>query len=310
MEEAKGAGFTKSPNSQCVINLIPPRELWAQVQSVRTQYIPDARCGPHISFIDPFVLPHHYPEAAKLLREALADFPPFQVRLAKFGHFIHSKSATLFLEPEFDPPSAVDVLLERILSVFPQCDDTVKKGKGKFVAHVSVAKCKNENELKRLQAKLEQNYNPISFTLKEIYLLHRHGTDPFEVKEVVHLGPEGSHTPPHFGPGSPGDVHTSEEHTPLGRSLVVCGLPRGCTAEQMTALFTTAPSKSEIILNPNGRARQLGVVEFHTRQECDEEEARWPAEGKDGVYVRRLWLMVFPDVIGGSCSLQAVKSRQ
>jgi hypothetical protein len=52
----------------------------------------------------------------------------------------------------------------------------------------------------------------------------------------------------------------------------------------------------------------LGVVEFDTRQECDEEEARWRAEGReDGVFVRRLWVMVFPDVVGGSCSLNAVK---
>jgi hypothetical protein len=56
--------------------------------------------------------------------------------------------------------------------------------------------------------------------------------------------------------------------------------------------------------------RPLGVVEFDTRQECDEEEARWPAEGReDGAFVRRLWVMVFPDVVGGSCSLNAVKHR-
>jgi hypothetical protein len=54
------------------------------------------------------------------------------------------------------------------------------------------------------------------------------------------------------------------------------------------------------------------VVEFDRREECDEEEARWQQkegkdEGSDGVYVRRLWRMVFPDVVGGSCSLNAVK---
>lgn len=43
-------------------------------------------------------------QAARLLGEALADMPPFEVRLAKFGHFVHAKSATLFLEPEFNPP--------------------------------------------------------------------------------------------------------------------------------------------------------------------------------------------------------------
>lgn len=301
--------FTKSPNSQCVINIIPPRETWAEIQSVRTQYIADARCGPHLSFIDPFLLPHFYPEAARLLGEALADMPPIEVRLAKFGHFKHAKSATLFLEPEFNPPDAMDDLLARIMAVFPQCDDTVKRGQGKFVAHVSVAKCKNEQQLRSVQAKLEASFRPISFTLKEIYLLHRKGTNPFEVKEVVHFGPPGEHTPPHFGPDSPGDLLTAEQHHPIGRSLVVCGLPNNCTTAQLSALFTTTPpAKAEVILNPNGKPRPLGVVEFDTRQECDEEEARWPAEGReDGVFVRRLWVMVFPDVVGGSCSLNAVK---
>jgi hypothetical protein len=68
---------------------------------------------------------------------------------------------------------AMDDLLARIMAVFPQCDDTVKRGQGKFVAHVSVAKCKNEQQLRSVQAKLEASFRPISFTLKEIYLLHR-----------------------------------------------------------------------------------------------------------------------------------------
>ena len=67
----------------------------------------------------------------------------------------------------------MDELLARIMAVFPQCDDTVKRGKGKFVAHVSVAKCKNEQQLRSVQAKLEASFRPITFTLKEIYLLHR-----------------------------------------------------------------------------------------------------------------------------------------
>ena len=46
-------------------------------------------------------------QAARLLGEALADMPPFEVRLAKFGHFKHAKSATLFLEPEFNPPGKI-----------------------------------------------------------------------------------------------------------------------------------------------------------------------------------------------------------
>jgi hypothetical protein len=67
---------------------------------------------------------------------------------------------------------AMDELLARILAVFPQCDDKVKRGKGKFVAHVSVAKCKNEQQLRIAQDELKAFFRPITFTVKEIYLLH------------------------------------------------------------------------------------------------------------------------------------------
>lgn len=129
-----------------------------------------------------------------MLREALVDFLPFEIRFAKFGHFVHPKSATLFLEPEYDPPGALmlrlmttytscvadptptdalDELMKRLTKLFPQCDDTVRRGNGKFIAHLSLAKCRNETQVKMLQEKLEAIYRPVSFQLKEIYLLHR-----------------------------------------------------------------------------------------------------------------------------------------
>jgi len=47
--------FEKHPNSECVVNIILPRDKWGLLQQIRTLYIPNARCGPHFSFIDPFV---------------------------------------------------------------------------------------------------------------------------------------------------------------------------------------------------------------------------------------------------------------
>lgn len=55
MATKSGKDMKKNVNSTTVINLIPPRELWDAIQSIRTLYIDNARCGPHISFVDPFV---------------------------------------------------------------------------------------------------------------------------------------------------------------------------------------------------------------------------------------------------------------
>ena len=77
-----GASLAKCPTSHCVINIVPPRDLW---DAFRPLYVADCRCGPHITFTDPFVEVEFYPQAASLLEEALKDFPPFQIKYASWS---------------------------------------------------------------------------------------------------------------------------------------------------------------------------------------------------------------------------------
>lgn len=42
-----GAAMTKCENSESVINIVLPREVWEPIQQVRTQHVKDARCGEH-----------------------------------------------------------------------------------------------------------------------------------------------------------------------------------------------------------------------------------------------------------------------
>jgi hypothetical protein len=42
------------------------------------------RCGPHISFVEPFVMPQHYGEAVKLLTPVLRNIEPFEVVLSEY----------------------------------------------------------------------------------------------------------------------------------------------------------------------------------------------------------------------------------
>ncbi len=83
-----------------------------------------------------------------------------------------------------------------------------------------------------------------------------------------------------------------------------------------------SPTKVEIILNPDGKPRPLGVVEFETRHQCERTLHSWsflhrqPLEAEDGLesqqqsqaYVLPLHMTVFPDVVGGTCSLHAVSN--
>ena len=54
-----------------VINLLPPRDhiLWDIAMEVKKSYFHNMRAGPHITVLDPFILPRHYPEAAAVLRK-------------------------------------------------------------------------------------------------------------------------------------------------------------------------------------------------------------------------------------------------
>jgi hypothetical protein len=47
--------------------------------------------------MDPFLEPRHFEDAARIIREAMADMQPFEITLETFGYFVHKKSCTLYL---------------------------------------------------------------------------------------------------------------------------------------------------------------------------------------------------------------------
>eukprot|EP01125_Pyxidicula_operculata_P005953 TRINITY_DN2078_c1_g3_i1.p1 TRINITY_DN2078_c1_g3~~TRINITY_DN2078_c1_g3_i1.p1 ORF type:complete len:805 (+),score=126.33 TRINITY_DN2078_c1_g3_i1:450-2864(+) len=252
----EGPLMTKSPNSQSVINIVPPRQMWGPIQAIRTLNVANARCGPHFSFLDPFVLPKHYPIAAELLKEELKTFPPFKVHLKSFSYFNHAKSYSLFIVPETTPdPNAFNKLLKRCLKVFPQCNDLVVRGGEKgFVAHMTIAKYETYDQLKTAMDNLTKVWKPITFEIKELYFLARQEGDPFEVKHVIPLG--GDTRIPYFGPLSvPGSERSS-----LASSALLCDIPKGFNAEQVRRIISC--EAVEILKNPDGSPRQLAVVRF------------------------------------------------
>jgi len=307
-ERLSGKELTKSPNSQAVVNIVPQRGVWSQIQNIRTLIVPDARCGPHFSFLDPFVLAQHFEEAAQLLTEALRSVQPFKVRLGSFNFFDHKKSCTLYLEPEFEPEDGLQNLLDACLKVFPQCNDLVlRSDSGRYIPHMSLGRFKNKRELNIALTKIKRNWQPIEFVVKEIYLLARQGGDPFEAMHTVHLGDDAS--PPHFGEGSPGSSGTPEENDAIGRTVVVCGIPKSLSNDGLLDAFKDdgfEVAKAEMLLNPNRSTRPCGVVEFPTKEGAVEACLKNSLSAYPTMYIRPLHKMMFPDVIGGCCSLDAV----
>lgn len=296
-----GKHLEKSPDSLCVVNIIPPRDIWEAIQPIRNKYTANARCGPHITFIDPFVLSHQYSEAKSILEDAFAHLAPFEVKLDKLNFFKHKTSSTLFVEPSA-PSGAFDELIRLAAEAFPQCRDQLDKGAGgKWVPHLSLGNFKNHAELLKVKAELEANWKPLSFTLKEVYLLNRPGPDPFEVVQVAHLGRDA--TAPHFGPGS---VYSEEK---VGRTLVVAPLPKQATNDDIILGFQSIGirvDEVEVILNPDRSRRPVAVIQFDTREKMlSAAEAVKYSAPFPGIpaFAKPLESMAFPSIIGGCTTL-------
>eukprot|EP01130_Rhizamoeba_saxonica_P002202 TRINITY_DN12056_c0_g1_i1.p1 TRINITY_DN12056_c0_g1~~TRINITY_DN12056_c0_g1_i1.p1 ORF type:complete len:844 (-),score=168.87 TRINITY_DN12056_c0_g1_i1:167-2698(-) len=292
---SKGVHLPKLSTSHCVINIVPPRSCWT-MQNFRSQHLPNQRCGPHFSFVDPFVTIENVDEAADILREILADVEPFQVEFNSFSEFLRPKNSMLFLDPTFTPKNGLDNLLERIMEHFPQCDDQIKMN-GKFVPHLSLARFDDHSELHKMKQTLESTWEPVSFKVNEIYILTRVEDNPFVVSHVIPLG--DSNTTPEFGPGC---VESEEnDESQIGRTVIINGCKvqeklEGILKEQGLDFH----SNIEMVKNPNGRFRALAILEYNTRSEANQVIQTFTHET---YFAEPLWRMVYPDVIGGTCSI-------
>jgi len=300
--KGKGLSMARANTSNQVINIIPPRKFWDNLQSIRTLTLPNQRCGPHISFVDPFVVESKLDSAAELLRPALKTLQPFMVKLSKFGYFTFRESAMLYLEPEIEPKDGLQKLLDTISCIFPQCTDQIKGGK--FTAHVSVARFNNEAQLLAAKPLIERNFQTLLFKVKEIYILSRIEGDPFEVRHVIPLGEDRSS--PCFGERSP--ESSTHDESQLGRTVFVGGLTQNTTEDDLKKMMRVAGFTvidAEILLNPNDKLRTCGIVEFKTRKEANNCVANF--RGKLSEYVQPMYKMVFPGVIRDCCSVKGVK---
>jgi len=305
MSTLDGSKLKKSTGN-AVINLCPPPEISDIIQRIRTKCINGPICGPHISFVDPFVHVQRYPQAADLLREALKELQPCRIRLAKFNFFAFKSSSIVWLDPEIDPPDSLQILIERIAKIFPQCKDQIEKSQTKkFIPHFSIARFKNQSEAENFIRETEKTWKPLEFTLKEIYMLF-HPEElkhPFELFEAIPLG-SGSLTPPHYGLNSP----LNDEKCRSSRSVVVCGIPTHLQTDfQLTGLFSDKqikPIRAEINRNPDGKSRDCGVVEFTSKAEAQTVVASYKFSSYPTIYLKLLAIMFWPSVVGGACSLK------
>ncbi|KAL6058804.1 hypothetical protein QOT17_014602 [Balamuthia mandrillaris] len=218
-----------------VVVLVPP-EHWPPIQRIREKHIfPFLRCGPHVTLSYPFVPYDEIEEAARVLRNILKDFAPFQMELSRFGSFKQKKrNNTLFLCPETTPSNGLMELNRRIIQEYPYCDDVCKKTcPPKFHPHLSMGSFRTFEDLDYHQELYQRDWKTITFLVKELYIISRTETGNYEVRHTIPLGSDEEVTPTHF-PESPLAL---EEQL----KIAINGFPETVTVEEIKGWLTGDP---------------------------------------------------------------------
>ena len=160
--------------------VIPPESAWDPIQKIRRKYDRQVRRWmPHINLLYPFRPPEAFDEAVEILGGVCAAVAPFSLTLSTLRSFSHRRgNATMWLEPR--PADPLVNLQAALLEGFPDCNDTSRFPDG-FTPHLSVGQAKGRAQLEGRLKDLQQDWTPLTFTVREAALIHRRRKEPFHV---------------------------------------------------------------------------------------------------------------------------------
>lgn len=174
---------------QTAIVLIPPRDVWGQIQTIRARYDRQYhRWMPHITLIYPFHPLNRLAKDREPLQRACQSMHPFEVELGELRWFRHREQGhTLWLAPQ--PRQALVALQRALQRVVPDCDDLTHFLQG-FEPHLSLGQVQARGRLEKLLALLQADWQPIRFRAGQVSLIARGDPpkDQFRVVEEIPLG--------------------------------------------------------------------------------------------------------------------------
>ena len=169
--------------------LMPPPEFWEPIVAIKKNHMnPRIKRPPypHITMLSPFVRPVDFDKAVEDLVEVLKNFEPFDVEINSIKLFDNGTSFTLYFDPEVvdkERSGIIREIYEQVAKVFPEGAEK------SFEPHIGIVYTKKAYEAHQLHKKYQENWQPMRFTIKEIYINSRTGQeDPFLVRRVVPLG--------------------------------------------------------------------------------------------------------------------------
>lgn len=178
----------KKTHSSAVV-IIPPKELWSPIQEIRKAHDKQVRRWmPHLTLLYPFAPKASFNKVLPELAQVGWEQKPFELTLSHFRYFRHGReSYTVWLAPE--PETAVNALHGALLGALPQFAET-GSFKGGFSPHLSVGQVEGTARLKRLVNELQEDWQPLRFTVREVALISRKEppNDIFQIDQTISLG--------------------------------------------------------------------------------------------------------------------------
>jgi len=152
--------------------IIPPEACWHPIQSIRQKHDRQfRRWMPHITLIYPFRPRDEFETIAKQFLQVCKSMQSFEVELAEFHFFRHSKNNyTLWLAPQ--PKEMLERLQTELWRVVPDCEE-VRRFENGFTPHLSVGQAAGKANMIRLRTALQDAWTPIKFKVSEVCLIWR-----------------------------------------------------------------------------------------------------------------------------------------
>jgi 2'-5' RNA ligase len=166
--------------------ILPPREVQVFSYPLREAYDAEAagsQLPAHITLLYPFVSPDEIEETIPRLEKLLADCPPFDLTLDRYGQF----EGTIFLEPS-DPEPVLE-LYEHLAREFPEFPIYGGEHGPDLHPHLTLARSEDPSELAAVKLPPEPSF---TFTVRKIhlYLGSEDSHIPFVPRAVIPLGGE------------------------------------------------------------------------------------------------------------------------
>merc|ERR1711871_439929 len=213
--QGSGRSGGRDPNvsHQAALAVVPPVELWGDIQDIRRAHDKAfRRWPPHVNVLYPFLNVSHFDDAAGAAHTALTCVAPFDVTLGMFGSFPHGavwldpvasssaeEAGTSRAHAEADPWYRLHAALLGT-PFFSSSGD----GRPRFVPHMSVGQWPKANVREAATALSAvwsstgaegvEGTRPVpSFRCNQVCLLWRDGPDaPFHLRATVPLGGVGA----------------------------------------------------------------------------------------------------------------------